>query len=496
MRNKLRGLLSPSNQIVDILSKSIFEKENWISIAELSQLHSLSTRTVQRYVNKLNDLVIDFNEEKNQSIQFEISKAHGVRFVNNSEITQAMLEKYIFLKDKDIQLLIYLLFNKGITKKEYCEKYMLTEFTLAKSIKKVNMFLVEFELKVSDKELSIIGKESQIRMICYSVTWVLFDAEEWPLVFSTIPENKITEAVTMITTELNLSLNFIKKRELAYLITIAMLRYRLGFTVSCSKEWLEYFPTENMVKLSNSVTKLMMNNHIVSNEEIYFLTINILTHSWMYIDNPFKRELIDFIQEDTIVNRATKLFLAKFSEEFCEIPIELYDEVVMFVYRSHLYAHLFKAIESDYNANSLLETIAKEHPHSNEKISKFLDCLYETSDFDLFLERKYLIQRYFMVEVFIKPELLLGTTITVLLETDLPEIYENIIKKLLYDRFKYEFKLIFLENDLLQKPDIRLSTIAAKKKNNDLTVLFDYPLSEKDYLYILKQLKQVQKSKG
>lgn len=464
MRDKLRGLLSPSNKIIDMLSKSIFGKENWVSIAELSQLHSLSTRTVQRYINKLDDLIITFNEERNESIQFEISKAHGVRFVNDSEITQSMLEKYICLQDKEIQLLTYLLFNKAITKREYCEKYNLTEFTLVKSIKKINDFFNEFELKVSEKELSIIGKESQIRMVCYSVTWVLFDAEKWPQVFSKIPETKITEAVKMITKELNLSLNFIKKRELSYMIAIGMLRYRLGFTVNCPKEWLAYFPTENMSKLSNSVTKVMMNNHIVSNEEVYFLTINILTHSWMYIDNPFKKELIDFIQEDTIVNRATTLFLNKFVEEFSEIPVELYEEVVMFVYRSHLYAHLYKTVDSDYNANSLFETIAKEYPRFNEKVAEFIDELHEISNVELFLERKYLAQRYFMVEVFIKPELLLGTTITVLLETDLPEIYENVIKKLLFDRFKYEYKLLFLANDLLQKPDIRLSTIAGKKK--------------------------------
>lgn len=493
MNYKLKNLLSSKNYILLEVLKNISESKDWIQVSQLSNSMSLSTRTIQRYINQLDNLIIQFNAEKNKSVNFEISKGLGVRCNFTDEINQFLLKNYIYEQDKEIQLLIFLLFNKSGTRQKYCEDHLLNENSLFKSIGRINAFLSQFNLKVSERGLTIIGKESQIRMICYSVAWVLFESTSWPNAFSTIPEHKIKEDVDILIDSLHLPINYITKKELSYLITIAILRYRLGFTVKCEDEWEEYFPTELASEVSNVVSKIFFNHHVVSNEEIRFFTINLFTRSGIYKNIPLKKDVLQFLQKDTIVYKATISFLSKFNDEIRPIPLELYDEVFTFAYRSHLYAHIYKNIDFDYNANYLLEDISQKCPSYQTEMSIFIDFLLEKTDFSLFLEKDYLTQRYFMIETFIKPDLLIGSPIKVALETDLPEIYESTIKKILYDYFKYQYKLIFLNSMHLQKIDLTLTTMLQNQTKKNL-VYFNYPFKENDFINISKKLEVILQS--
>ena len=490
MDYKLRQLLSSNHQLLLEIVKYISNHNNWVTIVELSETLAVSTRTTQRYIHSLEELVLEFNDTKDESLTFEVEKGKGVRFKKNTQMNQLHLKNFIYEKDETIQLLIFLLFSKDSTKKEYCEQFYLTEPSLSNHLCKIDHFLHGFDLKIMDHGLNISGKESQIRMVCYSVAWVLFEAEPWPAIFSSIQKNRIEQDIDLLITELNLSINYIKKRELSYLIAITLLRYRLGHSVRCEEEWQNYFPKETAAMLSNVVTKILLSHHVVSNEEIYFFTINMLTRSCIYEAMPLKKELFKFIQNDSIVHQATKLFLEQFSKDIFEIPIELYEDIFIFSYRSHMYVHLYKQVDFDYNANYLLDDISQKFPSYHTEMSIFINHLFEISGFKLFLEVDYLTQRYFMIETFIKPELLLGSPIKVSLETDLPEIYENAVKKTLYDYFKYEFRLIFLNSNYLQKSDITLTTIT-QKTNTDHTTLIGYPLKSHDFSTILKELKKI-----
>lgn len=493
MDYKLRTLLSSKNHILLELLKNISESKDWIQVSQLSNAMSLSTRTIQRYINQLDNLIQRFNTEKNKSVNFEISKGLGIRCNFTNEINQFLLKNYIYKQDKEIQLLLFLLFNKSSTRQKYCEEHSLNENALFKSIGKINIFLSEFNLKVSELGLTIIGKESQIRMICYSVSWVLFEPISWPNAFSTISEHKIKENVTILMNSLHLPINYITQKELSYLITIAILRYRLGFTVKCDDEWQEYFPTELASELSNVVSKIFFNHHVVSNEEIRFFTINLFTRSGIYKNIPIKKEVLQFIQKNTIVYKATLLFLKQFSAKIRPIPLELYDEIFTFSYRSHLYAHIYKNIDFDYNANYLLEDISQKCPLYQTDMSIFIDNLFKTTEFPLFLEKNYLTQRYFMIETFIKPDLLIGSPIKVSLETDLPEIYESIIKKILHDYFKYQYDLIFLNNMHLQKNDLTLTTMLQNQTKKNV-IYFNYPFKQNDFINISNKLELIHQS--
>lgn len=487
MDYKLNNLLSSKHHIFLELLKNISESKNWLQMSQLSNSMCLSTRTIQRYINQLDTLIRRFNTEKNQSINFEIIKGLGVRCNFFNETNKLLLKNYIYEQDKEIQLLVFLLFNKNSTRQKYCEDHSLSDNTLFKSIGKINMFLSEFNLKVSERGMTIVGQESQIRMVCYSVAWVLFESTSWPSAFGSISEHKIKEDVDILIDDLHLSINYIKKRELAYLITIAILRYRLGFTVKCEEEWQDYFPTEVASELSHVVSKIFFNHHVISNEEIRFFTINMFTRSCIYENIPLKKDILRFIQKDTIVYRSTLLFLNEFNDKILSIPLALYDEIFIFAYRSHLYAHLYVKIDFDYNSYYLLEEISQKFPSYQSEMSAFIDQLFSKNNFTLFLEKDYLTQRYFMIETFIKPELLIGSPIKVSLETDLPEIYENTIKKILYDYFKYQYNLIFLNNMHLQKIDLTLTTMLQTQTKKNL-VYFNYPFKKSDFLSISKEL--------
>ena len=486
MDNKLKKLLSSNHQILLDIIQCISDKADGITVHEISSKLSMSPRTIQRYLNKLEKLIVSFSCEKNQA--FDFKKSNGIKFEINNNTHLLLLKKYIYEKDNTIQLLVYLLFNATISKKKYCQQTYLSESSLDASIEKINLFLSEFDLIIDANRLKIIGKETQIRSIAYSIAWILFENEEWPTPFTIISEKKITEDIQLLVKNLNLTVHYVHKRELSYLIAITILRYRAGNTVKCEKEWVDYFPTQLASSLSDTITQIILGHHIVSNEEIRFFTINLLTRPYVYENNPLRNELLEFIQKETIVYDSTKMFIEYFSEEVFFIPMDGYDDIFIFLYRSHLFAHIYDHMDFDYNGHYLLDEIHQKLPSYRTERAYFITCLYKKTGYSLFLETNYLIQRYYMIETFFNPDLLLGRAIKVVVETDLPEIFDNVIKKRLFDYFKYDYKLVFLNEQYLQKSDITLSTIL-KSSREGLIVHFNYPIQERDLINISENFK-------
>lgn len=487
MDYKLKNLLSSTHQVLLEIIESMSEKGTWITTAELSHKLSISLRTTQRYINRLESLITTYNQSQEKGFRLEIDKKNGVRFSLDSDTDRLFLQKFIYQEDETIQLLIQLLFKRRLTRKAYCEKNYLTESSLYHSLTKVNEFLSTYNLRVATHELSLSGDESQVRIVAYSIAWILFESEKWPLVFQGVPEISVEKDAQLIMDNLNLSLNFIKKREITFSIAIALLRYRMGYPVHCQEEWRQYFPHPDQSVLSHTIEQIFLTHHIGSPEEVQFFTINMLTRSCAFESIPIKEQLVDFIQKNSIVYRATASFMKKFSEEVLPIPIDRYDSIFIFVFGSHLFAHIYDHMEFDYNANYLLEEINQNFPTYYSEMTAFSHELYQQTQATLFLESDYLIQRYFMIETFLNPNRLFGFPIKVRIETDLPEIYENTIKSFLYDLFKYDYNLTFIKNNYFQQADIVLTTVG-RQQTDDNSVRFSYPLSKRDFLKIRDSL--------
>lgn len=490
MDYKLRNVLNSKHQMLLEILKVLSEEERWVSVVELSEMLSMSVRTVQRYINELEDIIMQYNTEKKHNFTLEIQKNLGIRLSIENDVNYLLLKNYIYEKDDTIQVLIDLLFLKNSSKKEYAKNKQLSDSSLNNSLSKLKVFFEDFDLSVNTSTLAVTGEESQIRIVTYSIAWVLFESELWPDVFSRVSYDTIEKDVQYMIDHLNLLINPIKKKEISYLLAIAMIRYHNGFEVTCREEWVNYFPTSIALALPQTVEALFHKHHVSSHEEIKYFSVNMLTRSCIYEPFPLKDQLLKFIQKDTIVYNATTFFLNEFNENVKQIPLEIYEEVFIFAFRTHLFAHMYHNVDFDYNANYLLDSISQKFPKYDAEMTIFLNHLFEETGYELFLEKEYLIQRYFVMESFVDPDIMLGHPIKILLETDLPEIYENTIKMTLYDRFKYTAKLIFLNRNFLQEPDLVVSTLPAQNEKH-MSVQITYPLTSRDFSDIEQTLEKI-----
>ncbi len=479
MDQKLRNLLSNKNQLFLELIKYISDKDDWISVNEISAKLSVSTRTTQRYLKELRELINKFSKEKHVDINYEIKKKQGVRFYQNGKVSQLYLKSYIYQNDESIQLLLYLFFNKSLAKKKYCEINLLSESALANNLMKIRSFLSDFNLDLASSGLEILGKEAQIRGIAYSVSWVIFAADDWPSPFYPVTEESIEKNIDFLINDLNIPIHYIKKRELLFLVAIMIKRYRLGHPVICEDEWHDYFPKNQGSRLSEVVTKILINHQIVSKEEVVFFTINMLIRPCTYEAQPLGNELLSFIQKKSIVYAATYSFIENFSKKIALIPQCIYEDVFIFAFRSHLFAHIYNHMDFDYNSNYLLDGICRKIPSYKNRMTIFINQLFESTHATLFLESNYLTQRYFVIESFIKPRILLGKKLKIIVETDLPKLYESSIKKRIIDYFKYNYEIVFLDNQILQQADLILSTFVHTDSDRPV-INFQYPLEEEE----------------
>lgn len=492
MEYKLKKLLPNPCQILLDMLECMSEKGTWITTTELSCQLALSLRTTQRYLNRLETVVAEYNHLQNKGFELEIDKKRGVRFSLNSDTDRLFLKKFIYQKDVTIQLLIQLFFKRRISKKKYCEEHYLANASFYQSLNRLEEFLATYGLQIQIHTLSLLGAETKIRIVGYSIAWTLFESEKWPSIFQEISEPEIERDIQQMITHLNLSVDFIKKREVTFSLAIALLRYHMGYPVSCPEEWQHYTPQPHCSGLTSTIEDIFSTHHILAKEESQFFTLNLLIRSCAYESLPMKEQLIDFIDNDSIVYQATETFMTQFSKKVLPIPTENYDSIFTFVLGSHLYAHLYDQMDCDYNAYSLSEEITQDFPTYHTDMAPFIQSLYQQTQAALFLEATYLTQRYFMIETFLNPTRLFGFPIKVRIETDLPEIYEQTIKKNLYDLFKYDYHLIFITPHCFQQADIVLTTVGSERIENNL-VRFTYPLNKRDFLKIRDRLDATRK---
>lgn len=491
MDYKLQELLTNRNQILIQIIRLISEEERWYSIQEISKEIGLVERSILRYINFLYDIIRECNEAKEAHFILQIKKNKGVHLIIEEQDNYLYLKNYIYEVDETIKVLTALLFERYESATDYSQKTNMSSYTVKHSLHRIRELLKEVELEVSPRDFKIIGDEAQIRIISCSVSWVLFNSTTWPSYFHQVDSYKVESGVDFLMSSLHLELNTIKKREVSFMITVSILRFRQGNVITYPSSWETYVPLDSQFELNKIVETIFKGFHIYSHSEVRFMVLNMMMKPFMYELPHFKNKIINTHRTNgSDILSVTDLFMKEFDEAVCPIPSEEYDEVYAYVFRSHLFAKIYKQVDFDYSGHSFLHSIETKFPNYNEKIDQFIDGLMIKSRNEIFAEKKYLIQIYFMVISFSQLNNMFEKSIKVSVQTDLTELHETKMKKLLYDRFKYEFNLIFIDSNNMQVPDIVLTNIALEEYKKE-SLLISYPIGKRDILKIKEALASI-----
>ncbi len=485
MKLKLQELTSKKNDILLNIIYLISEEDRWYSVEEISTHIRLVERSVQRYMNELYDTINDFNDNKKNKITLLLKKNKGVKLITKQNGHNSVLINFILTSDENIQTLISLLLNNHRTLQDYSKTTKKTISSIRYSLNKLKMKLQPLDLDISINDFTIIGCEIQIRFICYCLAWQLFNSDTWPNIFFPIDNFKMENVMDEILKPLHLDITPIKKRKLTYMAAINILRFRHGHPVTYQDQWEKYIPSDSQFELNTLSDNFYHEFEIYSHSEAQFFVLNLMMDSICYESIPIKKKIINHHRiHNSDVITSTDLFMKLFNDKISLISSQDYSDVFIYILRCHLLGKIYKHIHFDNRKHSATKNYdSKQYIH---KMSDFIEELFLSSNNDLFLEKDYLCQVYFMLLPLNKIKVTFEKKIFLHLESDLPIICVRNIEKSIYTLLKNEYNLTFIRNPNLQKPDIVLTNMCNGESNNS-SIHINYPLSDRN-IYDLKKI--------
>lgn len=495
MNLKLQELVTNKKQILLQIIKLISEEERWYSIQEISTSIQLVERSVQRYVNDLYDTVNECNDQKNDHFSLQMKKNKGIQLVIAQNENTATLEKFIYESDETVHLLMALLFETYHSTFEYSKNTGLGNHTIINSLNKIKSFLHPLNLTVSVKDFCIIGSEAQIRIICSSLAWYLFNSEKWPTIFHQVDQSKIEAAIDGMSESLHLDIPTIHKREFTYMMVTNILRYRKGNTIDYRSEWNQYVPMDKNFELNRIVETMYKSFHIFSYSEIRFVVLNLITKPFIYAVPYLKKDIMNnLLKNNSDIVATTDLLINEFNQLY-QIPLKDYDDIYFYILRGHLIGKIYKQADFNFSGHNLKNNIPLEFPAYHAYATNFINKLWLMSKDDLFLETEYLIELYFLILSFTQLTAIFENPVILSLESDLPEICEKHIEEFIRNQFKHHFNIMFTKDKMLQRPDLILTNISLKNTNDTPFLVIDYPISDRSMIEIKEVLSDLQNHK-
>lgn len=434
----LSTLIENRNQILLSVLEVISQEQRWYSISEISDELGVVERSVQRYVNMLDDFFEEYEMNHGPGFTLLSKRTKGVYLIIDDNTNFSQLKKYVYQNDECIKIYNQVLFGNFESKSKYAQENFLSVSYVSATIKKIEEVLEEFYIRLSPTTFELEGEEAQIRLILYSSVWVLYSGEQNPEMFQQFDTDKLNEKINYMIEKLNLSMSRIQRRELSLMLLVTILRYRQNKMIDLDLEWHDYFSSNPRNPVTMIVKEIFESYYIFSQSEVVFFAISMSTRSYLYQQEKYRSRLISTHQHNqSDVYKSTQFFMSEFSKQIMQIPDEYHDEIFVEIFRSHLYCKTYKNAPFDHNAHDYFTYVEKNYPKLFQRFSTFVDFLYEESNNVLFLKRVFLIQKYLLVFAQIKPISCFEKMMRIQIETDLPDMAVRRIEDYLKNYFKY-----------------------------------------------------------
>jgi hypothetical protein len=497
MKSKIIELTDSKNQVMIDIVYTISQSERWYTLKEVADAINLSDRSSQRYVNHLYETVMAYNDEKEEHFSLLMKKNYGIKLLISSQANVEFLVNYILQEDENVKLLIALLFQDYESMTNYIELNCLAKYHVDQACSKCNDLLSVFSLEIEKKEFRINGKESNIRIFMHNFCWTLYKCEVWPDKFNFIDYHVIESDIIHITESLNIPItNPIKLKNITYRLTISLIRYYKKKPVVLSNKLKEAVPTyvnESDSLVLTEIVEQVFNKHLIDNQdEIYFFILYLLTGSTIYDSLYMKKNILDYhrkIKSD--VFEATELFFEIFQKKISSITTRDLNSSYEFVFRSHLKAAIYRELEIGFERCYFSDETMSNYVIDSTKMKEFIKFMKKQNDLTLFEENIYLSQRYMILVLSLDLQMAYNEPIKIKLNTDYPNIYEEFIKSYISDYFKYEYKLVFIDNNFFQEPDFVLSSLPELDAKEQEVIDISYPIRTRELKKIQTKLEEV-----
>lgn len=486
MEQEILNLLDKKNRFLCLMIDLCQKEEDWLSIYKLNLELNRNQRSIQRYIHCLEEKVAEYNSESKANIEMTYDKYKGIK-ITYGQSAAFKLKNFIISNDDTIKLLNELIFFKVSSIEMYSRNHFTSEYSLKNSLKKINELLQSFQLKLSKHQPNFEGPERNIRIFIYIYLWTIHKDDDWP--FDYISENKIYTSVDNFSKNIELNFTNIHRKQMAYLLSVNLLRNKRKFYIKKDADWDKYVDLE-IIKQSPIVIQGMENYHYYIENDIYFLLLLIQMKYRIFKSKLLREKIFSYHKKrDSDVYILTNKMMLLFQKKFFVIPPDMKDVFFTYCFCAHLFCKVFRGVRFDIDGYDVLI----ENDNAPELLNKLHDFFKELrNDFDspIFLEESFLIRKYFLLFSYLKNPTIYEPKIAIGIDSDLPFFIRESIKKDIKKRFENRYNLEVIESNELEM-DIILTNMPSLHDNEKYICVISYPLQNKEYQMIEHNLAKV-----
>ncbi|MEG0254029.1 MAG: helix-turn-helix domain-containing protein [Vagococcus sp.] len=498
MEKDLLNLLDTQNKIMINMLDLISESHRWYTVNEISHELNVVERTVQRYVHRLKELIDDYNEERNHHVSISYEKYKGVLLEIDRGSNYMELKSYILENDETMKIFKLIIFEEFQSISKYAAAEFVSENLVRKSLKKIKEFLNMYQLTLSRSTFIIEGEEKQIRLIVYISGWIIFKGVTWP--FDFISQDKVYLSVDSFSEELEIGFSVIHRKQMAYMLAVNILRLRKKHVIEMEEDWKTYANLPKLIDRLPVLNTFIEDYNIYIESELYFYLILIQLKPKLYESTTYCDSVLNYHKKmNSNVYQATEQFMDLFSQKMIAIPNELKERFFVTSFCAHLFCHLFSNIQVDIDGYMIFKDLENDYPNLKIELSNMIKELHQSNPDPLFLRENFLLQKYMLLFSSVLPLTYFEPIIQVFLDTDLPYFVKNNVTEQIANRFKYEFNIAFINENVLDTADLILTNIPnvleEELRFSNKVHLFEFPFSQRDFAEIERKMKGISQNR-
>lgn len=310
----------------------LIQDSDWYTLSDLAYQLGCANKTIRRDVAYLKTYLPPnwkIESVKGRGIRLRKPVEDGIKELN------LIFEQY----DMTFQILNQLFYESATTMKQLASNLYIQTASLYKYLKRVQIYLSHFSLKIIKQPLRIQGDESHIVFLFSELYIKVYNGDTWP--FSHFPQEEILNYIAQIENVLQIKLSPVDKQKVSYSLAILLHRKQRGYELLISSEHESFIVNTMFYQKISTLSDTICHMKLQTYDKI-FITIVINCSNYMYNDVENHKQFIlhDFKTNDHVVYKYVKELIISL-ENTCDISL-IQNEQFIFHMIQHLKQTIYK----------------------------------------------------------------------------------------------------------------------------------------------------------
>lgn len=347
------------------MTEMLFEKDDWMTISDLSKELSTSTRMLKYDLDTFKESYDDFTIiTSNKGVKLEFLKNKGLKTLYNNVLEQSM----------SFQLLEIILFNEQYAAHEIADQLFISMSTFYRMIDHINQVTKDYGFQIETNPCRLSGDEDSIRLFFYTFIYEKYSALDWNHFLKDVEIDMptIDSLLYFFIDLMRIELDFAYYNLFKLFIVINLIRFKQGHFSNIDTESINIYAVFSDLNRHKDAIRYF-EKHLKTKVDIHLLTQVFSpfiydSYSINYNSLLAKAEKNRQLKED--ISHIEQFFITLSTDNDIPIP-NIEDLIYTFHNSTHLERYDPRAnyILHDRNGQ-FMQTIKDEFPHFYKQLYK------------------------------------------------------------------------------------------------------------------------------